>query len=57
MKYDFRCVNAKCNEHNELVTLDLPVAKAGQYQRCKSCGSVLRRFYGGAIKTNDGFKK
>jgi len=57
-KYEYRCVNIKCNQRNKEIDIQKPMSEAGTSEYCKECGEPLQKIFGSpGVKTGDGFKK
>jgi predicted nucleic acid-binding Zn ribbon protein len=57
-RYEYKCNNLKCKNHNVLITITKPMSECSKLEYCEKCKEELQRDYSGigAIKTGDGFK-
>ena len=57
MRYNYKCVNDKCNDKDKVVVVDKPMSESNRVELCSSCTEVLNRIYSiSGIKTGDGIK-
>ena len=54
-RYEYKCNNIKCVNHNVLITITKPMLECSKLEYCKKCKKELKRNYSviGAIKTGD----
>lgn len=58
MRYEYKCVNEKCEAHEESVTVVKPMAESDREEKCEKCGEIMSRVYGisGHQTFGDGYK-